>query len=187
MIRAGAIEKGICLLLKNDPYLVVEREFVNPGKGSAFVRLKLKNLKTGQVLRETIKTNDSVEEADVYDKNAQFLYSDATGYYFMDNESYEQFSVPREGMEDKQYYLQEGHSYYVTFWEGNPIDIKIPYKIVLTVKEAHEALKGDTVTGATKPVVLETGLTVRVPIFIKQGEKIMINTETNEYVERVNS
>ena len=173
--------------MKNEPYLVSEREFVNPGKGSAFVRLKLKSLKSGQVLRETIKTNDSVEEADVYDKNAQYLYSDSSGYYFMDNESYEQFIVPRQGMEEKQYYLQEGNSYYVTFWEGNPIDIKIPYKIVLTVTEAHEALKGDTVTGATKPVVLETGLTVRVPIFIKQGEKIMINTETNEYVERVNT
>jgi elongation factor P len=187
MIKAGAVEKGMCLLMKNDPYLVTEREFVNPGKGSAFVRLKLKGLKNGQTLRETIRTNDTVEEADVYDRHCQFMYSDASGYHFMDNESYEQFIVPREGMEDKQYYLQDGHSYYIVTWEGNPIDIKIPYKITLVVKEAQEALKGDTVTGATKPVVLETGLTVRVPIFIKQGERVMINTESNDYVERVNS
>jgi len=187
MIKAGAIEKGMCLLMKNDPYLVTEREFVNPGKGSAFVRRKLKSLTSGQTLRETIRTNDTVEEADVYDRNAQFMYSDSSGYHFMDNENYEQFIVSREGMEDKQYYLQENHSYYITTWEGNPIDIKIPYKKVITVTEAHEALKGDTVTGATKPVKLETGLTVRVPIFIKQGEKVMINTESNEYVERVNS
>ncbi len=186
MIKAGAIDKGMCLLMKNEPFLVTEREFVNPGKGSAFVRLKLKSLTSGQTLRETIRTNDTVQEADVYDRHSQFMYSDSSGYHFMDNESYEQFVVPREGMEEKQYYLQENHSYYITTWEGNPIDIKIPYKIVLTVAEAHEALKGDTVTGATKPVKLETGLTIRVPIFIKQGEKVMINTESNEYVERVN-
>ncbi|MDR1932410.1 MAG: elongation factor P [Spirochaetales bacterium] len=187
MIKAGAIDKGMCLLMKNAPYLVVEREFVSPGKGSAFVRLKLKSLTTGQTLQETIKTNDSVEEAQVADRNAQFMYADATDYHFMDTENYEQFAVPREGMEDKQYYLQEGHTYYVTEWEGKFIEVKIPYKIVLTVTEAQEALKGDTVTGATKTVVLETGLSIRVPIFIKQGEKVMINTESNEYVERVNS
>ncbi len=186
MIRAGAVEKGMCLLIKNEPYLVTEREFVNPGKGSAFVRLKLKGLRTGQTLRETMKTNDSAEEANVYDRLCQYLFTDASGYHFMDNETYEQFAVPVEGLEDKKYYLQDGHTYYVVIWEGTPIDIKIPYKIVLVVKEAHEALRGDTVTGATKTVVLETGLSIRVPIFIKQGEKVMINTESNEYVERVN-
>jgi elongation factor P len=187
MIKAGAIDKGMCLFMKNAPYIVVEREFVNPGKGSAFVRLKLKSLTTGQTLQETVRTNDSVEEASVADRNAQFMYADESDYHFMDTENYEQFAVPREGMEDKQFYLQEGHTYYVTEWEGKVIDVKIPYKIVLKVTEAHEALKGDTVSGATKTVVLETGLSVRVPIFIKQGEKVMINTETNEYVERVNS
>ena len=177
----------MCLLMRNAPFLVVEREFVNPGKGSAFVRLKLKSLTTGQTLQETIKTNDNVEEAAVADRKSQFMYADATDYHFMDTDNFEQFAVPREGMEDKQYYLQEGHTYFVTEWAGKFIDIKIPYKIVLVVKEAHEALKGDTVTGATKTVILETGLSVRVPIFIKQGEKVMINTESNEYVERVNS
>jgi elongation factor P len=173
--------------MRNAPFLVVDREFVSPGKGSAFVRMKLKSLTTGQTLQETVKTNDSVEEANVADRNAQFMYSDADSYHFMDADNYEQFAVPREGMEDKQYYLQEGHNYYITEWEGKFIDVKIPYKIVLIVKEAQEALKGDTVTGATKTVVLETGLSIRVPIFIKQGEKVMINTESNEYVERVNS
>jgi elongation factor P len=187
MIKAGAIDKGMCLLMRNAPFLVVEREFVSPGKGSAFVRLKLKSLTTGQTLQETIKTNDSVEEAAVADRNAQYMYADDSDYHFMDADNYEQFAVPREGMEDKRFYLQEGHSYFCTEWEGKVIDVKIPYKIVLVVTEAQEALKGDTVSGATKPVTLETGLTVRVPIFIKQGEKVMINTETNEYVERVNS
>jgi len=187
MIKAGSIEKGSCLLMKNAPFLVVEREFVNPGKGSAFVRLKLKSLTTGQTLQETIKTNENVEEAAVADRKAQYMYSDDSDYHFMDADNYEQFAVPREGLDDKQYYLQEGHTYYVTQWESKFIDIKIPYKIVLEVTEASEGLKGDTVSGATKTVVLETGLSIRVPLFIKQGEKVMINTESNEYVERVNT
>jgi elongation factor P len=104
----------------------------------------------------------------------------------MDNESYEQYEVPIAGKDDKKYYLKEGESYDLTYWQGSVIDIKIPYKVVFTVAESENYVKGDTVSGATKPVVTETGLTVRVPLFIKQGEKIRVNTETNEYVERVN-
>jgi elongation factor P len=186
MIKAGSIDKGMCLIMKDDPYLVSEREFVNPGKGSAFVRLKLKNLKTGQVLRETIKSHDSVEEADVYDRASQYLYGDDLGYHFMDTETYEQYVVPREGLEDRGRYMKEGDTYTVLMWESNPIDVKLPYKMVYEVTEAQEALKGDTVTGATKPVRLETGLEVKVPIFIKEGDKVLVNTDTGEYVERVN-
>jgi elongation factor P len=104
----------------------------------------------------------------------------------MDNDSYDQYEVPITEMEDKRYYLKEGESYELTIWEGRVIDIKIPYKVVFTVAESENYVKGDTVSGATKPIVTETGLTVRVPLFIKQGEKILVNTETNEYVERVN-
>jgi elongation factor P len=186
MIRAGEISKGVCIIIKNEPYLVVEREFVNPGKGSAFVRLKLKGLRTGQTLRETMRTNDSAEDANVEERDVQFMYEDTTGLHFMDNKNYEQFAVPVEGMEDKKSFLKEGESYRIVEWEGTPIDIKIPYKMVFTVTEAYDALKGDTVTGATKTVKLETGFEVRVPLFIKQGERILINTETGEYVERVN-
>jgi elongation factor P len=105
----------------------------------------------------------------------------------MDNESYEQYEVPIADNEDKKFYLKEENTYELTVWEGKVIDIKIPYKVVFTVAESENYVKGDTVSGATKPVVTETGLTVRVPLFIKQGEKILVNTETNEYVERVNS
>jgi elongation factor P len=187
MIKAGAIDKGMCLLYKNDPYLVAERDFVNPGKGSAFVRLKLKNLKTGQVLRETMKSNDSVEEADVFESDAQYLYKDDSQYFFMDSENYEQFEVHIEGLEDKGLYMKEGEPYKIIMWEAQPIDIKIPLKVVYEVTMAEDGVKGDTVTGATKIVEVETGLKVRVPIFIKQNEKILVNTETGEYVERVNS
>ena len=187
MIKAGAIEKGMCLLYKNDPYLVAEREFVNPGKGSAFVRLKLKNLKSGQVLKPVLKSQESVEEIDVVDRKSQFLYGDGEDYHFMDTETYDQFTVPVEGFEEKGLLMKEGDTYDVVFWEETPIDIEIPYKVVYEVVEAEDAVKGDTVTGATKTVKLETGLQVKVPIFIKQGEKVLINTETQEYVERVNT
>ena len=186
MIKAGQISKGMCLIIKTAPHLVVDREFVNPGKGSAFVRLKLKNLVTGSSLRETLKSNDNVEEADVFDKSCQFLYMDSEGYHFMDADNYEQYLVARSGLEDKELYMKEGDTYRVVFFGEKVIDIQLPPKMVFIVSEAPEAVKGDTVTGATKMVRCQTGLNVKVPIFIKQNEKILVNTETGEYVERVN-
>lgn len=185
MIKAGAIAKGTCLLHKDEPHLVVEREFVNPGKGSAFVRVRMKNLKSGLVVNQTFKTPETVEDIDVSNRNAQYLYSDADNYHFMDTENYEQYAVALEGFEDRKDFLKEGDSYQLVFWENKPLDIVIPYKMTFKVVQANEGLKGDTVTGATKPVTLETGLTVRVPLFIRQDDKITINTETKEYVERV--
>lgn len=186
MIKGGAIEKGMYILYKGAPYLVAEREFVNPGKGAAFTRCKLKNAKDGSVLKETIKTSDNVEEANVYDRDGQFLYSDGEAFHFMDVESYDQFEIPAEVLADKGRYLKEGEQYRIYMWESEPIDVVVPMKIVYEVTDAPEAVKGDTVTGASKTVTVETGLTVQVPIFIKQGDKIRVNTESGEYVERVN-
>ena len=186
MIRGGDIAKGSCLLQNGQPYLVVEREFHTPGKGTAIARVKMKSIKDGSVLTLTIPTQQEVEDAQVEIHPCQFQYADQDNYHFMDNDSYEQYDVPVVSHEETKFYLKEGESYELTFWEGTVIDIKIPYKVVFTVVESENYVKGDTVSGATKPVVTETGLTVRVPLFIKQGEKIRINTETNEYVERVN-
>lgn len=187
MIKAGQIAKGQCLIMKDEPYLVTDREFVNPGKGSAFVRLKLKGLRNGKVLQETIKSNDSVDEADVFDRDAQYLYADDDAYHFMDSDNYDQFTVPRQGLEEKIFYMKEGDTYRIVMWEATPIDVSIPLKLVFEVVEASEAIRGDTVTGATKPVKVETGLEVKVPIFIKQGDRILVNTESGDYVERVNA
>ncbi|RKX93842.1 MAG: elongation factor P [Spirochaetes bacterium] len=187
MIRAGALEKGSAILIKGEPFVVVEREFVNPGKGSAFVRLKLKSPSTGQVLRETMKTQDQVEDITVEDKECQYLYADEESYHFMDTQTYDQFEIPMKGFEDYKLLMMDGETYKVIMWEDRPLDIKIPYKVVYKVTDAPEAVKGDTVQGATKMVTIETGLKVKVPIFIKEGEMIMVNTETKEYVERVNS
>lgn len=186
MIRGGDIAKGSCLLVNGQPCLVVEREFVNPGKGAAFARVKAKSLITGNVVTQTIKTADSVEDAQVDLEDCQYQYSDDENFVFMNNTSFEQFNVPIAENQEKRGYLKDGETYAVTFWEGKAIDVRIPYKMVFTVAESENYVKGDTVSGATKPVRTETGLTVRVPLFIKQGEKILINTETNEYVERVN-
>jgi elongation factor P len=187
MIRGGDIVKGSCLLQKGQPYLVVEREFHNPGKGTAIARIKMKSIRDGSVLTLTIPTQQEIEDAQVDVKTCQYQYADQDYFHFMDSESYEQYEVPIAENEEKKYYLKEADSYDLTIWEDRVIDIKIPYKVVFTVAESENYVKGDTVSGATKPITTETGLTVRVPLFIKQGEKILVNTETNEYVERVNS
>lgn len=186
MIKAGQLEKGMAILIKGQPFVIVDREFVNPGKGSAFVRLKMKSPSTGQVLRETMKTQDNAEEIVVEDKDCQYLYNDGENFHFMDTDSFEQFEVPMATFEDYQFLMKDGETYRVTFWEKKPLDISIPFKVVYQVTQAEDAIKGDTVTGATKVVEIETGLRVKVPIFIKQGEYILINTETKEYLERVN-
>jgi elongation factor P len=186
MIRGGDIVKGTCLLQKGQPFLVVEREFHNPGKGTAVARIKMKSIKDGSVLSLTIPTQQEIEDAQVEIRACQYQYADQDNYHFMDNESFEQYEVSIEENQEKKFYLKEGGAYEITIWEGKVIDIKIPYKVVFTVAESENYVKGDTVSGATKPIVTETGLTVRVPLFIKQDEKILVNTETNEYVERVN-
>ncbi len=186
MIKAGSVSKGMFLLVKNEPYLVTDRDFVNPGKGSAFVRLKLKNLRTGLVLKQVNKSQESLEEITVETKEAQYLYADNENYVFMDTETYEQFTMLIEGHEDKVYFMKEGNEIQLSFWNEKPLDILLKKKIALTVTKAEHALKGDTVSGATKTVTVKTGLKVKVPLFIKEGDKILINTETREYVERVN-
>ena len=186
MIRGGDITKGSCLLQNGQPFLVVEREFHTPGKGTAIARVKMKSIKDGSVLTLTIPTQQEVEDAQVDYHTCQYQFADPENYHFMDNDSYDQYEIPIAGHEDTKYYLKEGESYELTFFDGSVIDIKIPYKVVFTVAESENYVRGDTVSGATKPVVTETGLTVRVPLFIKQGEKIRVNTETNEYLERVN-
>ena len=187
MIKAGAIDKGMFLLVKAEPHVVVEREFVKPGKGQAFVRVKLKNLRTGLVQRPVIKSHEMVEEIAVEDQKAQYLYADDTSYHFMDTETYDQYAVPITGFEEKRTLMKEGDTYEIVMWEQNPLDIKIPLKEVYEVTNAEEGVKGDTVTGATKMVTLETGLEVKVPIFIKQGDRILVKTESGEYLERVNT
>ena len=184
-MKAGAIDKGMYVLFRGDPYLVTEREFVNPGKGSAFVRVKLKHARTGQVIREVIKSHETIEEADVEARDAQYLYTDADHLVFMDAGSYDQFNVPVASVDDgATHFLKEGESYQVLMWGEDPLAVQLPLKIQLEVADAPHAERGDTATGATKPATTETGLTVQVPLFIKPGDRIVVNTTTGAYVER---
>lgn len=187
MIKAGQIDKGTALLIKGQPFICVEREFVNPGKGSAFVRLKLKSPTTGQVLQETIKSQDSVEDINVEMMDFQYMYNDGENFHMMNVDTYDQVEVPMSTFEGYELLMKDGETYRCTVYNDEILDIQIPSKVVYLVAEAEEAIKGDTVQGATKFVTTETGLRVRVPIFIKQGEKIRVNTETKEYLERVNN
>ena len=188
-IKAGDLAKGSFLLERNLPYMVVEREFVNPGKGSAFVRLKLKNLRDGSGQRVTHKSQDNIEEIDVQEFLAQYLYKDATNYIFMNSETFEQLEIPMSTLPDLQYFVREskGEEYRVVTWEDEILDVKLPPKVDLLVVQAEEVVRGDTATSVTKQVVLETGLHVRVPAFIHEGDKLRINVETKEYQERVNT
>jgi len=186
MIKAGSISKGIYILWKNEPCLVVDKEFFNPGKGAAVVRLKLKGLTSGNVLREVIKTDDQVEEVMVDHFSAQYLYKSNDQFIFMNPRSFDQYQVDENVIGDKSKYLKEGIEYQLEFYQGRVIGIRLPKKMVFEVIQTENAVKGNTVTGATKPAKLETGLIIKVPLFINKGEKVFVNTETGEYVSRKN-
>ncbi len=186
-MKAGQLEKGMCILHKNnEPFLVQEREFVKPGKGGAFVRCKLKGLLSGQLVREVIRSNDTVDLAEVENGKGQYLYEDGKQFFFMDSESFEEYAVNITDFENHKNYLRAGEVYQIMFFDGKIIDVILPPKVVLTVTAATEAIKGDTATSVTKMVECDTGAMIKVPGFIQEGEKILVNTETGEYAERAN-
>ncbi len=186
-MKAGQLEKGMCILYKNnEPFLVQEREFVKPGKGGAFVRCKLKALLSGHIIREVIRSHDTLELAEIENIKGQYLYEDGTHFYFMDQTSFEEHTVKIENFENHKNYLYTGEIYSLVFFNSNIIDVLLPPKVALTVTSAAEAVKGDTATGVTKMVECDTGAIIKVPGFIQEGEKILVNTETGEYAERAN-
>ena len=171
---------------RGEPVLVVDKEFFNPGKGSAVVRLKLKNLKTGNVVREVLRTDEMVDEIRVDHRKVQFLYKSGDQFVFINPKTYEQIEVDKKIVGDAEKFIKEGEEYSLAIWGGQVVNITLPKKIVFEVVHTEAAVRGDTVTGATKPATLDNGAVVKVPLFIKKGEKIIINTETGEYVGRKN-
>lgn len=184
MIKAGSITKGMFLLWRGEPVLVVDKEFFNPGKGLAVVRLKLKSLKTGNLIREVLRTDESVEEIQVEHQRARFLYKSSNRFVFINPKTYEQIEVEEGIIGEAKKFIREGEEYSLCLWEGKVVSITLPKKIVFEVIQAEKSVKGDTVSGATKPVVLDNKVVIRVPLFIKKGDKIIVNTETGEYVGR---
>ena len=183
--NTNEFRSGLKLLLDGDPYVIVENEFVKPGKGQAFNRVKVRNLKTGRVVDRTYKSGESVEAADVVDYEMQYLYNDGDQWHFMDPSSYEQYAAGEAAVADARQWLSEEDMCNVTLWNGDPLQVEPPNHVELQIVETDPGLKGDTAQGGVKPAKLSTGATVRVPLFIEEGEVIRINTRTGEYVSRV--
>ncbi|HTQ35766.1 MAG TPA: elongation factor P [Steroidobacteraceae bacterium] len=177
-------KSGVKILLDGDPYSIVENEMVKPGKGQAFNRVKVRNLKTGRTIERTFKSGDSVEAADVVDTDMQYLYSDGDFWHFMVPDNFEQYAAGKEAVGDAAQWLKEGITCIITLWNGVPLVVTPPPHIELKVVETDPGLRGDTATGGQKPAKLETGAVVRVPLFINEGEVLRIDTRTGEYISR---
>lgn len=178
-------KNGLKVMLEGDPCSMVDVEFVKPGKGQAFTRVKMKNLKTGRTWERTFKSGESIESADVMDRDMEYVYTDGEFWHFMLTDgSYEQFGADAAAVGETEKWLKEQEIYQVTLWNDAPISVAPPNFIELEVTETDPGLKGDTAQGGSKPATLQTGATVRVPLFIEIGEVLKIDTRTGEYVSR---
>ncbi|MEA3413759.1 MAG: elongation factor P [Pseudomonadota bacterium] len=176
---------GLKVMLDGDPHNIVENEFVKPGKGQAFSRVKFRNLKTGRVIDRTFKSGESVEAADVMESDLQYLYNDGELWHFMHPETFEQVAAGDTAIGDAARWLKDQDICVVTLYNGNPISVTPPNFVELKIVETDPGVRGDTASGGTKPATLETGAVVKVPLFIEQGEILRIDTRTGEYVSRV--
>lgn len=180
----NSIRAGLTILVDGEPYLVLESDFMRTAQRKPVMRTKLRHLITGRVLEQSFKPGDKVEEADITRLKANFLYADDKQAHFMNQETFEQFDFPLSALGDKLHYLKEGQEVSILNFNGSPINVELPKKVVLKVIEAPPGVRGDTAGNVTKQIKLETGLTVNAPLFIKEGEEVIINTDTGEYVER---
>jgi elongation factor P len=176
---------GIKIMLDGDPYAIIENEFVKPGKGQAFNRVKVRNLKTGRVVERTFKSGDTAEAADVHDTQMQYLYNDGEHWHFMDPVSFEQLTADANAVGEAAKWIKEQDMCNVTLYNGSPLSVEPPNFVSLVITETDPGLKGDTSGGGGKPATLETGAVVRVPLFVQTGELIKVDTRTGEYVSRV--
>ena len=173
------------ILIDNDPCVIVENEFVKPGKGQAFNRVRIKNLKTGRTVEKTFKSGESVEAADVMDTEMQYLYSDGEFWHFMVADTFEQYAADDKAVADAKNWLSEQDICQVTLWNNTPLLVDPPNFVELDIVETDPGVRGDTASGGVKPATLTTGAVVRVPLFVEQGEKIRVDTRSGEYVSRV--
>jgi elongation factor P len=184
MYSTSDVRKNLKVEIDGSPYIVVDFQFVKPGKGNAFTRCRLKNMITGAVLDRTYKSGEKLKPARIEERHMQFLYQGGGTYHFMDNDNYDQVEISEENVGDAARYLIENLSVSILFFKDKPIGINLPITVVLEIVETEPGMKGDTATGATKAATTGTGLTVQVPLFIKEGEKISVDTRTGLYLER---
>jgi elongation factor P len=184
MLSTTDIRRGLKIELEGEPFEILEFLHVKPGKGGAFVRTKLRNLITGAVKDHTFRSGEKFGKPDLESKEMQYIYSEGNHLVFMDMTDYEQIQVPREQFGNKSGYLKEGQEVKVLNYQGRPLDIDLPASVVMQVIETEPGVKGDTVSGATKPAKLESGITINVPLFIEEGESIKVDTRSGEYIGR---
>ncbi len=185
IVSTNEFRNGLKVMLDNDPCSIIDNEFVKPGKGQAFNRVKLRNLKTGRVLEKTFKSGDTLEAADVLDMDMQYMYNDGNDWHFMHPETFEQYAIGETILGEGKQWLKEQDSCIVTLYNGAPLAVNPPNFVELKIIETDPGVRGDTVSGGTKPAVMETGAIVRVPLFLNEGEVIRIDTRTGQYVSRV--
>ncbi len=185
MISSNDFRTGLTIEVDGDIFTVVEFQHVKPGKGSAFVRCKLKNLRTGGVVERTFRAGEKMPRAHLDHREMQYLYRDGDSFNFMDNESYEQTSLGLDQLGDNIKYLKENMNIYLLTYNGALIGVELPNTVELKVVEADPGVRGDTATGGTKPATLETGLIIQVPLFIEAGTVIRVDTRSGQYLERV--
>lgn len=184
MLTIGDIKIGKNIIFNNDPYKVLYTEHSKTGRAGAVLRTKLKNLITGAVLERTFQGAEKVDEADMTTSKAQYLYQEGNNYCFMDSENFDQFSLSKDVLREATNYLIEGIEAIILNFNGNPINLEIPIKVKLKVIEAPPGIKGDSVSSGGKLVTLETGLKINAPLFVKEGDVLIVNTERGEYVSR---
>lgn len=184
MISSNDFRNGVTIEIDNDVWQVVDFQHVKPGKGAAFVRAKLKNLRTGAVIERTFNAGEKLPRAQVDRREMQYLYMSDNMYYFMDNENYEQIGLTEEQLGEARNFLKENMNLGIVFFQGTIIGVDLPNTVELTVVETDPGIRGDTATGGAKPAKLETGYVVRVPLFINVGDVLRIDTRTGDYIER---
>ncbi|GAB6034568.1 elongation factor P [Galenea microaerophila] len=177
-------KNGLKFLMDGQPCTILDNTIVQPGKGQAFNRVKYRNLMTGRVLEKTFKSGEKVEAADVIDTDLQYLYTDGEFWHFMDPETFDQYQAPQSAVADVEKFLIEQDMCTVTLWNGEPIAVQPPKQVTLEVVETDPGLKGDTAGTGGKPATLSTGAVVQVPLFVQIGDKVIVNTQTGEYVSR---
>jgi len=185
VISTNDFRTGLTIEIDGEVYQVVDFQHVKPGKGSAFVRSKLKNMRTGAVIDKTFNAGEKVPKAHIERREMQYLYNDGSDYYFMDMESYDQVGLNKKQLEDAIKYLKENMTIQLLYFKGEPIGVELPNFVELEVVETTPGIKGDTAAGGTKPATLETGVVVQVPFFINVGDVLQIDTRTGHYIKRV--
>jgi len=186
MFTPSDFRKGLRIIVDEQPYYVVDYQHVKMGRGGANIRTRLKHIKTGAVVERVFGSNDKFQEPDMEYKKMQYLYEDSGQLTFMDSATYEQVSILSESLGDAKWYLLDNQEYRVVFLDNQAISVELPSSVVLQVIETEPAARGDTVTNVTKPATLQTGLVVKVPPFVKEGDNVKVDTRTGEYLERAN-